>query len=46
MEQFLPVIVAIILVVIAWKALKGLVKTAVLIAILIAAGVYVSGGMA
>lgn len=45
MEQFLPALIAIVLVVVAWKVLKGIAKTAVLVAILIAAGLYVSGGL-
>lgn len=45
MEQFLPILIAIVLIVIAWKVLKGIVKTAVLVAILIAAGIYVAGGV-
>lgn len=46
MEQYLPILIALVLVVIAWKVLKGVAKTAVLVAILIAAGIYVAGGAA
>ena len=44
MEQWLPILIALILVVIAWKVLKGVIKTVVLVAILIAAAVWVFGG--
>ena len=46
MDQILPIIIALILVVIAWKVLKGMVKTVVLIAILAAAAIFVFGGFA
>ena len=45
-DQVLPIIIALILVVIAWKVLKGIIKTVVLIAILAAAAFWVFGGMA
>jgi hypothetical protein len=44
MELVLPLIVALVGIVIAWKLLKGLVKTVVLIGILALAAVYVFGG--
>ena len=40
------ILVAFVLVVIAWKVFKGVVKTAVLAAILIAAAIFVFGGFA
>lgn len=43
--EFLPIIVLVLLVFVAWKFLKGLIKTAVLIAIAIAAAVFVFGVM-
>ena len=43
MDQVLPIIIALILVFIAWKVLKGIIKTVVLIAILAAAAIYVFG---
>jgi len=46
MDQIFPIIIALILVVIAWKVLKGIIKTVVLIAILAAAAFWVFGGMA
>ena len=47
MELYLPVIIAILLVVVAWKMLKGLVKTVALVAIagLAAYFVFQSGGL-
>jgi hypothetical protein len=46
MELVLPLVVALVGVVIAWKLLKGLVKTVVLVGILALAAVYVFGGLA
>jgi hypothetical protein len=46
MELVLPLVVALVAVVIAWKLLKGLVKTVVLVGILALAAVYVFGAMA
>ncbi|VVT16369.1 hypothetical protein [Erythrobacter sp. EC-HK427] len=46
MDQVVPVIVALVLVAIAWKVLKGIVKTAVLVLLLAAAAYFVFGGMA
>ena len=47
MELFLPIVIALLLVVIAWKMLKGLVKTVALVAIagLAAYFVFQSGGL-
>ena len=45
MELIVPLIVALVLVVIAWKLLKGLVKTVVLVGILALAALYVFGGL-
>lgn len=46
MDQILPIIIALVLVVIAWKVLKGIVKTIALVAILAIAALFVFGGMA
>lgn len=46
MELAIPVVIALVGVVLAWKLLKGLIKTVVLVAILVLAGVYVFGGLA
>ena len=46
MELVLPLVVALVGIVIAWKLLKGLVKTVVLVAILALAAVWVFGGFA
>ena len=43
MELVLPLVVALVAVVIAWKLLKGLVKTVVLVGILALAAAYVLG---
>ena len=43
MELIVPIIVALVLIVIAWKVLKGLAKTVVLVGILALAAVYVLG---
>jgi hypothetical protein len=47
MELIVPVAVALVLVVVAWKLLKGLVKTVALVGILAIAAYYVfqSGGL-
>ena len=45
MELVLPLIVALVGIVIAWKLLKGLVKTVVLVGILALAAVWVFGGL-
>jgi mannose/fructose/N-acetylgalactosamine-specific phosphotransferase system component IID len=46
MEQILPIVVALLLIVLAWKFLKGVVKTVVLLAVLVVAALFVFGGMA
>jgi NADH:ubiquinone oxidoreductase subunit 3 (subunit A) len=48
MDMILPILIALALVVIAWKVLKGLIKTVVLLAILAAAAFWVwqSGALA
>ena len=46
MEQFVPLAVALVLIVIAWKVLKGIVKTIALIAIAGLAALFVFGGLA
>jgi hypothetical protein len=46
MELVLPLVVALVGVVVAWKLLKGLVKTLVLVGILALAAVWVFGGFA
>ncbi|WP_271077735.1 hypothetical protein [Aurantiacibacter sp. MUD61] len=45
-EQIIPIIIALILIVIAWKVLKGIIKTVALIAILAAVAFWVFGVMA
>ena len=45
MELVLPLTVALVGIVIAWKLLKGLVKTVVLVGIAVLAAVYVFGGL-
>jgi hypothetical protein len=44
MEVVVPLVVALVLVVVAWKLLKGLIKTVALVAILALAAVFVFGG--
>jgi hypothetical protein len=44
MELVVPLVVALVLVVLAWKLLKGVVKTVVLVGILALAAWYVFGG--
>ena len=44
--SLISIIVALILIVVAWKVFKGIVKTMVLAAILIAAAIFVFGGFA
>lgn len=46
MESILPLIIALVLIVIAWKVLKGIIKTVALVVILAAAAFWVFGGMA
>ena len=43
MELAIPILIALVLIVIAWKLLKGLVKTVVLVGILALAAAYVLG---
>ena len=43
-DLIVPIAVALVLVVIAWKVFKGLVKTVVLVGILALAALYVFGG--
>ena len=45
-SNIISIIVALILIVIAWKVFKGVVKTIVLAVILIAAAIFVFGGFA
>jgi hypothetical protein len=45
MEPIVLLVVALLAVVLAWKLLKGLVKTVVLVGILALASIYVFGGM-
>ena len=45
-SNIISIIVALVLIVIAWKVFKGIVKTVVLAAILIAAAIFVFGGFA
>jgi hypothetical protein len=45
MEPIVLLVVALLAVVLAWKLLKGLVKTVVLVGILALAAIYVFGGM-
>ena len=44
MELIVPIVIALVLIVVAWKVLKGLVKTIALIAIAGLAALYVFGG--
>ena len=44
MELILPIAIALVLIVVAWKVLKGLLKTVVLIGIAVVAALYVFGG--
>ena len=43
MEPFIPILIALVLIAVAWKVLKGIVKTVALVAILIVAAVFVFG---
>lgn len=45
MELIVPLAVALVLVVVAWKLLTGLVKTVVLVGIAALAALYVFGGL-
>ena len=46
-EQLTPILIAVALIAVAWKVLKGIIKTVVLVAILAAVAWYVflGGGM-
>jgi len=44
-EQFIPILIAVVLIAIAWKVLKGIVKTIALVVILAVVAVWVFGGM-
>ena len=44
--DWLTIILALVAVVIAWKVFKGIVKTVALVVILIAAAIFVFGGLA
>ena len=46
MDQILPIVIALLLIVLAWKFLKGVIKTVVLLAILVIAALFVFGGLA
>jgi len=43
MEILIPLIIAFLLVILAWKFLTGIIKTVVLLAILVAAAIFVFG---
>lgn len=45
MDQILPIVIALILIVIAWKVLTGIVKTVALVIILALAAAFVFGGL-
>ncbi len=45
-DQIVPILIAVALIAIAWKVLKGIVKTVVLVVILAAVALWVFGGMA
>ena len=45
-SSLISILVALVLIVVAWKVFKGIVKTMVLAAILIAAAIFVFGGFA
>ena len=45
-EQIVPLLIAVVLIFIAWKVLKGIVKTVALVVILAAVAIWVFGGMA
>ncbi len=45
-EQIMPILLAVVLIAIAWKVLKGIVKTVALVVILAAVAIWVFGGMA
>ncbi len=45
-SNLISILIALVLIVIAWKVFKGVVKTVVLAGILIAAAIFVFGGFA
>ena len=45
MDQIVPIVIALILAVIAWKVLTGIVKTVALVVILALAAAFVFGGL-
>ena len=45
-DQIVPILIAVVLIAIAWKVLKGIVKTVALVVILAAVALWVFGGMA
>ena len=45
MELIVPIAVALVLILVAWKLLKGVIKTVALVAILALAALYVFGGL-
>ena len=45
-EQIIPILIAVVLIFVAWKVLKGIVKTVALVVILAAVAIWVFGGMA
>ncbi|MBB3990898.1 hypothetical protein [Croceicoccus naphthovorans] len=46
MDSLVVIIVALLAIFVAWKVLKGIVKTVALVVILVAAAIFVFGGMA
>ena len=44
--DWLTIILALVAIVVAWKVFKGVVKTVALVVILIAAAIFVFGGLA
>ncbi|WP_172799868.1 hypothetical protein [Croceicoccus bisphenolivorans] len=45
MDQLIVIVLALVAVFVAWKVLKGIVKTVALVVILIAAAIFVFGGL-
>lgn len=45
MDQIVIIILALLAVFVAWKVLKGVVKTIALVVILVAAAIFVFGGL-
>ncbi len=44
-DQIVAILIAVVLIAIAWKVLKGIVKTVALVVILAAVAIWVFGGM-